>query len=58
MYIFPFAKTALVTNISIKIADKDMKIGFNQLEIKDEMKVQKILKILIKNLQFICNDVR
>ena len=43
---------------SISIEDADINIGFSQVESKDDMGGQKILRILAKNVQSIYRDVR
>ena len=43
---------------SISIEDADINIGFSQVESKDDMGGQKILRILAKNAQSIYNDIR
>ena len=43
---------------SISIEDADINIGFSQVESKDDMGGQKILRVLAKNAQSNYSDVR
>ena len=49
---------AFTRDHQISIEDADVSIGFNQLESKDDMGIQTILRQLAKNVQSIHSDVR